>query len=453
MVLMNKVTPAMAAVTSGLVGDCVDCHTMHNSEQGQPVAKVGFSTTASATPIQNLLRMDCIACHADPTATSKIVDMGGGSAVPQVNHADRGNDLAGGNFSWITAGADNRRGHNVVDVVAHDDNGTGLNNLVAPPGMYLGTSTHGSANRFTMDNGFLSNFTCAGSAGCHGIRNRATATLNANDTTNDAGNTIGAGGAPYYEDPVRLTGIAAISGAHHNSYDGLKDPGLTTPTGMGGQYIADSYRFIPGLKGLGNTTSDADRWANVSSASHNEYAGNTDSVTPDSHGIMGTCGNCHISGTAPVYENEHLYVGGYLQVPNQDISGFCVTCHGMFHSTGTSVDPAAGGNGNSGAFLRHPADYTIPSTGEYSAYTSYEITAPVARPVADLALMTGPSATVTPGTDMVMCLSCHVAHASEYDGMLRFNYELMQAGNAAGADLGTGCLACHTSKGILPQNR
>ncbi len=28
-------TPAMAAVTSGLIGDCVDCHTMHNSEQGR----------------------------------------------------------------------------------------------------------------------------------------------------------------------------------------------------------------------------------------------------------------------------------------------------------------------------------------------------------------------------------------------------------------------------------
>jgi hypothetical protein len=442
-------TPAMAAVTSGLIGDCVDCHTMHNSEQGQPVAMVGFATVASATPIQNLLRMDCVACHADPTATGKIVDMGGGSAVPQVNHADRGNDLAGGNFSWITAGADNRRGHNVVDVVAHDDNGLGLNNLETPPGMYLGTSTHASADRFTVDNGFLSNFTCAGSAGCHGIRNRANATLNTNETTNGIGNTIGAGGADYYENAERVTGIAAISGAHHNSYDGLKNPGLTTPTAMGGQYIADSYRFIPGLKGMGNTTSDADRWANVSSTSHNEYAGTTGTTFDDSHGVMGTCGNCHEGGTSPIYGMEHLEVNGYMAVPNQTVSGFCVTCHGMFHSTGTGT--TNGNNGSSGAFLRHPADYTIPSTGEYSAYTSYSITAPVARPIADLATMTAPSSTVTPGTDMVMCLSCHVAHASEYDGMLRFNYELMQAGNAT---VGTvGCLACHTSKGILPAAR
>jgi hypothetical protein len=36
--------------------------------------------------------------------------------------------------------------------------------------------------------------------------------------------------------------------------------------------------------------------------------------------------------------------------------------------------------------------------------------------------------------------------------MLRFDYAEQTAGNAA-TGLGKGCLACHTEKGILPENR
>jgi hypothetical protein len=37
--------------------------------------------------------------------------------------------------------------------------------------------------------------------------------------------------------------------------------------------------------------------------------------------------------------------------------------------------------------------------------------------------------------------------------MLRFDYALQTAGNAGVGGLGKGCLACHTEKGILPENR
>jgi hypothetical protein len=55
-----------------------------------------------------------------------------------------------------------------------------------------------------------------------------------------------------------------------------------------------------------------------------------------------------------------------------------------------------------------------------------------------------------------MCLSCHVAHAGEYDYALRFNYSLMTAGGYDSIALATdegGCLACHTTKGVLVENR
>src|SRR6056297_3488406 len=87
----------MFASAQGLVGECADCHTMHNSEQGAPVALKGFSTTASNTPNQNLLKFDCIACHAqDASGADNIVSLSGGSQVPQVMH-NAATDLAGGN--------------------------------------------------------------------------------------------------------------------------------------------------------------------------------------------------------------------------------------------------------------------------------------------------------------------------------------------------------------------
>jgi predicted CXXCH cytochrome family protein len=131
-----------------------------------------------------------------------------------------------------------------------------------------------------------------------------------------------------------------------------------------------------------------------------------------------------------------------LKAPNQSMSGFCSSCHGNFHSSATENGNAGRYeyNGTSGAFLRHPSDYVIPDSSEYAAYTVYNTSAPVARP--DLA--TAVAGTVTPGVDMVMCLSCHQAHATPYDGMLRFDYEAIVAGTTTAKD---GCLACHTTKG------
>lgn len=441
--------PASATATGGIVGDCVDCHTMHNSEQGKPVAMIGTSTITSAIPIQNLLRMDCIACHAaDPNGGSKIVDMGGGSQIPQVMHADASGDLAGGNFSYILSGG-NRKGHNVVDVVSAD-----TENLFPPghrPGHNVAADGQG---RFDVDN-----FTCAGSMGCHGFRGQA---LTSYTVTCDEETGINLDtGLPCTAEELEMSGVTQVTyrtgltalqgyegptgspvltrGAHHQSFDGVKNRMAPDP-GFYANPLANSYRFIRGLKGYGN---EIERWQNNSATSHNEYAGgyasdaignllkNTDFATTP------TCSRCHLGGQSGSYSR--------LQVPGNSITGFCLTCHGTFHSSGVT-------NGFSGAFLRHPSDWVIPDRDEYSSYTVYNLTAPVARPHAAFVDGMTDSPTVKPGEDLVMCLSCHVAHASPYDGMLRFNYAEQTAGVAT-TGLATGCLACHTTKGILPENR
>jgi len=57
------------------------------------------------------------------------------------------------------------------------------------------------------------------------------------------------------------------------------------------------------------------------------------------------------------------------------------------------------------------------------------------------------SSEVNPGSDTITCLSCHTAHASDYSGMLRFDYGAMMA-HQGGAASGTGCFACHTTKDV-----
>jgi predicted CXXCH cytochrome family protein len=416
--------PAAAAAFGGIQGDCADCHTMHNSFAGEPVAVQGLGGESQGGANENLLKMDCVACHAMNPDGPNIAILEGGSAVPQVYHGDAGN-LAGGNFKHITDGT-NRKGHNVIDLFsAGDPDNSGT--YGAPPGMHK-EELHGQV--FSQGGGAFAGFTCAGSAGCHGTRNQAGAILDDKGTEDPSDD--------EYVFTGRLQGIAAVSGAHHNSFDGRKDPApaVMEAGAHDGAQVAASYRFILGLKGTGNTTA---RWQNLDSGSHNEYFGSTAPITADST----TCEVCHVEGGIKI--DEQLYTEGKIRLPNQAMGDFCITCHGNFHSLGKGGS-VLGSNGASGAFLRHPSDYVIPNRGEYAAYTEYNISAPVARP----SLYDEASAAVAPGTDMVMCLSCHQAHASEHDGMLRFDYAAIVAGNTSANE---GCLACHTVKGVLPGTR
>lgn len=361
--------PSLA--TARMTGPCDNCHTMHNSQDGQAMATVGGESGSSTNLF--LTRGSCIGCHAMGTANK--IELLGPTPVPQVLHIDGSGDLAGGNFAYLLgnkgSGASDAKGHNVIDFSNEDDL------LYAPPGG-IGQSFH--------DTGMVvndSNLTCAGTNGCHGYR--------------------------YASTPI-TSGVATLSGAHHNNVDGKCDE-ATTP--------ANSYRFLTGVKGLENQT---DKWQNVSSASHNEYFGQ---ATPVQLGCSGGASSCHNIGVSP---------------PDNTMSQFCATCHGNFHTLTTSTSDGIGSSFTS-PFIRHPTDVALPATGEYSFYTSYNIDAPVARTVvSDL-----PSSGVVPGSDVVMCLSCHAAHATDYPDMLRWDYSVMKA-NDSTSPSNSGCFVCHTTK-------
>jgi len=180
---------------------------------------------------------------------------------------------------------------------------------------------------------------------------------------------------------------------HANDHDYMVG-GLVTNADQGW------YRFLSGHEagiGLGaEGYEDGDWQKTVSSVDHNEYLG---------------------------YQNPGGY--GFLMLGNTT-TAYCTGCHGIFHTNQGSQSP----------WLRHPSDAILPVSGEYANYKTYDPLVPVARPSLDV-----PNATVTPGTDMVMCLSCHRAHASPDFKMMRWDYKSSTLSEAL-----SGCNVCHSSK-------
>jgi cytochrome c553 len=206
--------------------------------------------------------------------------------------------------------------------------------------------------------------------------------------------------------------MAAIKGSHHPN-DAVLKFGTISEAGQGGT-TALSYRFLLGVKGGEETN-----WmgSGPSNTVHNEYKG----------------------ATARGAESTISSPGGGT------ISGLCAECHGNFHGPGT------GDIGTAEPWLRHPTDIVMPGTGEYNYYNSsagggaanYNIDAPVARVTIPNSIVS----TTTTGTDdsIVMCLSCHKAHATANADILRWNYEDI---NAGGGQENARCFICHTQKDI-----
>lgn len=360
-----------------------DCSGCHTMHNSQNSLPMRYDS--GSTPLTQLLRSDCFGCHAQGTANA--IETIGTDSVPQVYHVDFALDLAGGNFAYITgakgSGASDTKGHNIANLASMGADAT----LAFPPGGIRQTA------HFNGGNITSAQLTCAGDPqdqgryGCHGNR----------DSYNP----------PY----------AGITGAHHDNIAGAVNP---NPAEM---RPGHSYRFLVGVKGY----EDTDWQYTSSSTDHNEYFGR---ATPQSLSCSGI--QCHgLGGVRP---------------PDGTMSQFCATCHGNYHTLTVgigddSLNNSSGIGTGTSPFIRHPTDLSLPVAGEYANYITYTLSAPIAR----LAVPAGSGNTVTPGSDAVMCLSCHVPHGSDYPDLLRWDYTTMDVGNA-GAAAGTGCFACHSSK-------
>ncbi|NOY12980.1 MAG: hypothetical protein GXP51_04645 [Deltaproteobacteria bacterium] len=219
-----------------ITGACVNCHTMHNSQNGSSMAYNG-----STTPNGVLLRAaSCGGCHADATVNGSNSTMDGTTlaTIPQVDASI--NYLAGGSFNWVESGTADNRGHNVADLgIAKDATLT-----ADPPGF-------DSANTPVGTEWATNQLTCAGVYGCHG-------------------------------DHGQSGEFAAVKGAHHSNVGG----NLTTADTVG-----NSYRFLKGIKG----GEDADWEATTSDTDHNVYYGAARTTTNNdpTDTISSLCAQCH----------------------------------------------------------------------------------------------------------------------------------------------------------------
>ncbi len=213
-------------------GQCVNCHTMHNSQDNQPM-----TLDDSATPNDALLRGGCIACHTGQNngtdSTPFVFDISPPQYSATGTEGDS-NTLAGGNFYWVATIGGNigdRLGHNVSGITGPDAT------LSRPPGVGTGT--------------FNGQLTCAGTNGCHG--RRATALE-----------------------------ITDMKGSHHYKDHAIWQDGTT---------LASSYRFLNTIQGLG----DPDYEYHPSTFRHNKYFGQDRSVESDKAegSISSLCAQCH----------------------------------------------------------------------------------------------------------------------------------------------------------------
>ncbi len=131
--------------------------------------------------------------------------------------------------------------------------------------------------------------------------------------------------------------------------------------------------------------------------------------------------------------NYNVYSAGEDEVT---ISDFCGKCHGNFHLQGSSP------------FVRHPTDIDIPHTGggyeetwgivndNGTAHdTNYDDEDRVNNPL-------GFAEADETKVGRVTCLSCHRAHGTGNNDILRFDYDLQIAGDG---DV-PGCLSCHNNQ-------
>ncbi len=214
--------------------------------------------------------------------------------------------------------------------------------------------------------------------------------------------TYGCHGDPNYSDQFE-----AISGAHHGD-DSTID----------GTTVAKSFRFLLGVKG----TEDSDWELTASTSDHNGY-----------YAVNRSAGN--------------------LNSPDDpaSINALCAQCHGAFHAS-VDYDSTAGS-----PWLRHPTDYDMNnvSAKEYGQYPNPTLFSNndfgVANvgdyfpdvPVGNTVGAANSQVLQAAGDAIVLCISCHKAHGSPYDDLLRWDYSTCTAGSA---NANCGCFACHTTK-------
>lgn len=364
---LGMIGQAMAFHDGG-VGQCENCHTMHNSLSGAKMM-AHFSHSAQPGGGALLIASDqsstCLGCHGSSSGLVSFNVKTSGAYAGKIP----ANKTPGGDFSWTMidcagdATRNSKRGHNIV---AGDFNMLGDSRLTLAPG-----GTFPSAK-----------LQCSS---CHD---------------------------PHGKYRVDSAGIISTTG---NPISGSGSYGATASNDT----VVGAYRL---LAGAGYQPVSLIR------------AGITDNIfTKDSPAAV-----------SPTVYNSST-PGGVRVAYGSGMSEWCANCHGAFHAEEGEI---------SGAFSTHPAGNSyklgVAIAANYNGYVKSgdmtgtqansnlnlvpveaglgQSTAERAAMIALIGSTTGPDATAN-----IMCLTCHRAHASGHESMLRWNQNSTFVTDAAGA--------------------
>jgi hypothetical protein len=309
--------------------------------------------------------------------------------------------------------------------------------------------------------GPFTSLTIGGCLGCHGqdpigtksiITNgkaRIPQVLHHNENNDLAGGNfyyVADGYSPDYTKGHNLTGISRQE----------NPPGMTTPPGfLGGVVIpggtgpaywpAQQQLTCAGTWGCHGNRALEDPSESVHGAHHDDDSEIDGSTVGKSYRFLyGIVGKEHKDWEYLAADDNHNgYKGDQTHDSMNTISYLCGECHAKFHPNPNLGGSSEVGHVYNSIWRRHPSDISFNGvhTGylgsEYQGYVKYSLESPVAYQ--------NPSGTET-AVDMdsiIMCLSCHRAHASPYSDILRWDYTKVTSNNKSG----TGCLVCHTKKG------
>ena len=146
LITMSLIVFLVVVLTYGFAdaisGQCSNCHTMHNSQDGGYVVQTyngsGGLDSGVSTPQDYLLVADCIGCHTGPSGDVDATNSFGAPIVLHITcpsgQQGGGYTLAGGDFCFVASGISSRDdtfGHNVEGLAASDGNVSPTN---TPPG-------------------------------------------------------------------------------------------------------------------------------------------------------------------------------------------------------------------------------------------------------------------------------------------------------------------------------
>jgi hypothetical protein len=287
----------------------------------------------------------------------------------------------------MLAGGNFYYGESNADTKIH--NCVGDVDTIGPPGFALATKPAGFTQSgtgwgpTTWTISEVGLLTCAGKYGCHGDRS--------------------------VENTESFSGIR---GAHHGNNSMTSAQACDTASST-----ATSYRFLAGIWGVEQNDSDNSWEYTVTSTKHNAYYGLDDPTRAQIAGL-----------------GSHT------------ISALCAQCHGSFHSSA--------GTGGASPWLRHPTDIAMPTAvaDEFDNYNvggaegedMYNPIVPVG--FNDVLAANAIDPNVTTGANIVLCLSCHRAHGSNYNDLLRWSYTGAAPGYVGVDQPATNsCRTCHTA--------